>query len=335
MPQSHRVGRLMGAGSIAVEAAEAPTPGARDVIVQVSVTGICGTDLSFYRHGSAPAGSILGHEFSGRVVSIGNAVSGVSVGDRVVANPMKDNLGLGRLDGSFAQFLRLPDVQPGRSLFRLPDGISDEAGALIEPFAVGLHAINRAGARPGDKVVIYGAGPIGLCVLAGLKARGVEQVLVVDPSSLRRSLALQMGASAAHDPREGSSPAFVAGHFGALDLRYTREPVAQADIAFDCAGVGSVSGEALHSLAQKGRYVIVADPHDGTLPNARLVMLHELTILGVLAYEDEFLEAIALLDSGKVDLSPLVSHRFPLDRLGDAFAAQMDADTAVKVLVTP
>lgn len=333
--QEHRVGRLMGAREIAVESALQPSPGPGDVVVKVAVTGICGTDLAFYRHGSAPSGSVLGHEFSGRVVAMGDAVSGVSVGDRVVANPMKDNLGLGRLDGSFAEFLRLPDVQTGRSLFRLPDGISDEAGALIEPFAVGLHAVNRATARPEDRAVIFGAGPIGLCVLAGLIARGLKQVLVIDPSALRRELALQMGASAVHDPRTGSSPAFVASHFGALDLRYAREPVAQADIAFDCAGVASVPGDALHSLASKGRLVIVADPHDVAMPHTRLIMLHELSVLGALAYEDEFPEAIALLESRRVDLSPLVSHRFTLDRLGDAFAAQMDADQAVKVLVTP
>ncbi len=333
MKKSQKVGRLQGAGTIELGTAEIPGLGPRDVLIEVAVSGICGTDLSFYRSGSPPAGAILGHEFSGTVTDIGKDVTGIAQGDRVVANPMVDGIGLGHHAGSFAEFLRLPDARPGRNIFCLPAHIPSEIGALVEPFAVGLHAANRAGAQSGERAVIFGAGPVGLCVLAALRARGLEKILVVDPSALRRSAALSMGALAVHNPQDGSSPAFVAGHFGADQVSFARQPIAKADIAFDCAGVASVLDDGIHSLALKGRFVIVADPHKLALPELRLLMLRELSVLGALAYEDEFSQAIGLLERGEVDLSPLITHRFPLDQLPDAFAAQLDAQQSIKVLV--
>jgi threonine dehydrogenase-like Zn-dependent dehydrogenase len=335
MKGQQQVGRLDAPRRIRMDRAAIPEAGPGDVLIKVSRTGICGTDLAFFREGAPEAGAILGHEFAGTVVAAGSEVRGVAAGDRVVANPMIDLLGLGRLAGSFAEYLRLPAAGPGRNIFTLPASISDETGALIEPFAVGLHAVSRARAKAGDRIVIYGAGPIGLCVLAALRSRGLERILVVDPSDKRRSIALAMGAQAAHDPKTASAPAFVAGHFGAEDLPYTAQPVALADIAFDCAGVARSLDDAAHSLAERGRLVIVADPHETPFPHLRLVMLRQLEVLGALAYDDEFAEAIALLASGTVDLSPLVTHRFPLARLAEAFAVQMDADNAVKVLVAP
>jgi 2-desacetyl-2-hydroxyethyl bacteriochlorophyllide A dehydrogenase len=321
--------------AIRIDTADIPEAGPRDLLIKIARTGICGTDLAFFREGAPVAGAILGHEFAGTVIARGSEVAGVAVGDRVVANPMIDLVGLGRLAGSFAQYLRLPAAEPGRNVFTLPSAISDDMGALIEPFAVGLHAVNRSRVRAGEKVVIYGAGPIGLCVLASLKARGVERVLAVDPSEKRRSIALAMGASATHDPRDGSAPDFVAEHFGGEQLPFMPEPLALADVALDCAGVAAAIDDAVHSLAPRGRLVLVADPHGVALAALRLVMLRELELLGALAYDDEFTEAIELLASGKVDLAPLVTHRFPLTELGRAFETQMDADKAVKVLVSP
>jgi 2-desacetyl-2-hydroxyethyl bacteriochlorophyllide A dehydrogenase len=329
------VGRLDAPRAIRIDTADIPEAGPHDLLIKVAWTGICGTDLAFFREGAPLAGAILGHEFAGRVVAAGAQVQGIAVGDRVVANPMVDLVGLGRVAGSFAEYLRLPAARPGCNVFPLPATIRDETGALIEPFAVGLHAVNRARVRLDDKVVIYGAGPIGLCVLASLKARGVKQVLVVDPSEKRRSIALAMGASATHDPGTAGAPAFVAAHFGSEQLAFARQPLALADVAFDCAGVAAAIDDAVHSLARRGRLVLVADPHGVALTALRLVMLRELELLGALAYDDEFHEAIGLLASGVVDLLPLVTHRFALTELDRAFETQMDADNAVKVLVSP
>jgi 2-desacetyl-2-hydroxyethyl bacteriochlorophyllide A dehydrogenase len=333
--RKQQVGRLDGPRQVRLDTAEIPQAGPRGVVVKVSRAGICGTDLSFYRKGLAAPGVVLGHEFAGTVVAAGDAVSGIAPGDRVVANPMVDFLGLGGLPGAFAEYLQLPEARAGQNLFVLPSSVSDEAGALVEPFAVALHAINRADAQPGHRIVIHGAGPIGLCVLAALKARGVAGVLVVEPSALRRAMALAMGADAVNDPRDEHPQVSAAAHFGADDTPFADSPLGRADIAFDCAGVAASIEAATRSLRARGRLVLVADPHDCPLADLRLVMLRELEVIGASTYDDEFGEAIALLASGKVDLSPMVTHRFPLARLSDAFAMQMDAGQAGKVLIVP
>lgn len=325
-------------GPFRIDLAEAPVPAAAGggALVRVACTGICGTDLAFYREGNLASGTVAGHEFAGVVVAVGQGVTGLAPGQRVVANPMCDGVGLGAVPGSFAQYLALPTAELGRTVFALPDEISDEIGALVEPFAVAHHAIGRAAARPGEKVAIYGAGPIGLCILAGLRAQGLSGIAVIDPSPLRRDLALRMGADAVHDPRSGSAVAFLCRQFGAKALRYAREPVAQADLVFDCAGVSGVLDDGLHSLAQGGRLCLVADPHHAVMDHARLIMLHEIDLRGCLAYSSvEFAEAIDLLAGGKVDLTPLITHRFPLSAISEAFATQMDAERAVKVLIRP
>jgi len=334
-PRQQQVGRLDAPGRIRIDTADIPEAGPGDVIVKVGMTGICGTDLAFYREGLPVAGVVLGHEFAGEIVAAGCEVAGIALGDRIVANPMIDFVGLGAIPGAFSEYLRIPQAEPGRNIFVLPDSVSTENGALVEPFAVALHALNRGRARPGERAVIYGAGPIGLCVLAALNARGVEGVLVVEPSARRRAMALEMGAAAVHDPRGGDSAAFVATHVGADDTPYAESPLGRADIAFDCAGVAPALGAAAASLRARGRLVIVADPHENVLAPLRLVMLRELEVIGACTYEDEFPEAIALLSSGKADLSGIVSHRLPLARLDEAFAIQMDAEQALKVLVVP
>jgi 2-desacetyl-2-hydroxyethyl bacteriochlorophyllide A dehydrogenase len=326
------VSRLKRDGQFEVAEAKIPEAGADDVVVEVASCGICGSDLGMVRSSSAFDGAVLGHEFSGRVVAVGSKVEGIAEGDRVTANPMVNLIGLGRTPGAFAQFVRIPSPVLGRNTFKLPDTISDETGALIEPLTVGLHAVNRSGAQAGDKVVIFGTGPIGICVLVALRARGVSDILAIDPSALRRGFAQKMGATAVHDPREASPVAFIAGHFGSLPYPYQKEPVAQADIVFDCAGVQVVLDDAVVSLKTGGKLVLVADPHDIAVP-ARLVMLHELNVIGAVGYENEFEEAIALLASGDIDLSSLVTHRYPLANIGEAFLMQSDANQAGKVLV--
>lgn len=328
------VARLTRGGNFEIGEADLPDAGDDGILVKVDYCGICGTDLAFVRSGSMREGTVLGHEFSGEVVAAGPKVKAIAAGDRVTVNPMADNIGLGLIPGAFAQYVRVPAPEPGRNVFKLPPSIGPEVGALIEPFAVGLHAVNRAGAQPGDRIVIFGAGPIGICILAALACQGIDGVLVIDPSAERRDFANRFGAKASHDPGSGSARAFAGSHFGERSYPYIDHPVAQADIIFDCAGVQAVLDESLLMLSEGGTLVMVADPHHATLP-ARLVMLHELRVIGTVGYEDEFETAIDLLDSGATDLSSMVTHRFTLSQLNEAFDMQSDAGRAMKVLVRP
>jgi len=329
-----RAARLQAAGQIEIHDIAVPAAGADGIVVQVAACGICGTDLSFYRAPTVPPGSVLGHEFSGRIVAIGKDVDGLALGDRVVVNPMTQGVGLGRADGAFSHYVRVDAPERDKTVFVLPETVSDEAGALVEPFSVGLHAVNSAGLRATDRVVIFGAGMIGQCVLAALRAKGVRDILVIDYSERRLQLAMQLGARAVHDPRNGSARAFVGHHFREEMTRFADEPLAEADVAFDCAGVAAVLTDGLRSLRRRGKFVIVADHHGPATIDMRLLMLRRITMIGVLAYDEEFAEAIDLMARSVVDLMPLVTHRFALEDLAEAFRAQLDTDNAVKVMMT-
>lgn len=333
---SQKVGRLLAEHRVELDSSEIPRVGPEDVVIKVSSCGICGTDLAFYREGSLPSGTILGHEFSGTITAAGERVSGLRIGDRVTANPMNSGLlGLGRAPGAFAEYLRIASPKLGQNIFKLPEGMSNETGALVEPFAVGLHAVNRARAQPGDRVVIFGAGTIGLCVLAALRARGVENILVVEPNAKRLTLAASFGAAEILNPRESSARAAAGKRFGEENVAYCEEPLARADIVFDCAGVRQIFQDAVRALAVRGRLVLVADPHSVVLTELRLVMLRELEVIGALGYEAEFEEAIGLLAGGTVELSSLITHRFSLTDIAEAFRVQLDAERSVKVMVYP
>jgi threonine dehydrogenase-like Zn-dependent dehydrogenase len=247
---------------------------------------------------------------------------------------MTQGIGLGRSDGAFSHYVRVAAPERDKTVFVLPETVSDEAGALVEPFSVGLHAVNSARVSPTDRAVVFGAGMIGLCVVAALRAKGVTDILVVDYSERRLQLASQLGARAIHNPREGSARAFVGRHFGEEMTRFADEPLCEASVVFDCAGVPAVLTDGLRSLGRRGRFVIVADHHGAAMFDVRLLMLRRITMIGVLAYDEEFAEAIDLMARGVVDLIPLITHRFALEDMAEAFRAQLDGAAAVKVMMT-
>jgi 2-desacetyl-2-hydroxyethyl bacteriochlorophyllide A dehydrogenase len=334
--QVQTVARLRGPRDIGPEQVELPTCGPDDIILDVVACGICGSDLSMYKDGPSLPGAILGHEFVGRIDQIGGNIESLEIGQRVVVNPMHNGLGLGRIPGAFARQVRVAKPVLDESIFALPDELDDDQGALIEPFSVALHAINNGRVQASDRAVVFGAGTIGLCVVAGLRARGVNDILVIDPSELRRNIATKLGASAVLDPTAGDAIEFISGHFGADKLSFGGDlRLSKATVTFDCAGVRTVLRQAIHALAPRGRLVLVADPHDIPLEDLRLVMLRELTVVGALAYDLEFREAISLLTSRAVDLAPLITHRFALPDIGKAFEMQLDASASVKVIIDP
>lgn len=331
---THLVARLRGTAEIGAELAARPECGPRDIVVQVRLCGICGSDLAMYRRGEALVGAVLGHEFVGQISEIGAETSGFALGQRVVVNPMIGSIGLGKAAGAFANYALVPTARLGVNVFPVPDSVSDEMAALVEPFAVALRAVNLSGIEAGQKAVIFGAGTIGLCILAALRDRGVEDVVVIEPSQRRREVATAMGVMTAIDPRSGEVHSSVLAAIGSEELGFgDYGPLGTARAVFDCAGVPGILPAALRLLGSGGRLVIVAEPKDPTLPDLRLLQWRELGVVGVLAYAEEFAASIARVSSGAVDLLPVISHRFPLREISTAFATQMDAEAAVKVLV--
>lgn len=316
---------------------ENPTPeiSPDSVIIEVEMTGICGTDLHIYHEGLVPPGSVLGHEFGGKIVETGKDVKDLKTGERVVVNPMSNGVGLGVSPGGFAQYVKIDKAKKNFNVFPIPDGIDSEKAALVEPFSVGLSGINRTPLDPDDSVLVNGCGTIGLTTIAGLKSKGINNIIASDISEARLELARTLGAKYTFNPSAGGElKLLIVKHFGEVDsLRYVGK-LPRLNAVFECSGVGPVMQQAFQLLAPDGNLTVVAIYSKEIALDPNLIVYKRLNIRGSLFYTPEdFLEAIDLMNSGKVDLTPIVSHHFPLNELPQAFEVQADSSRSVKVIV--
>lgn len=321
-----------------IELAEPPL-GPGQVRIRVRFCGICGSDLHMRRSPTVPPGVVMGHEFMGVIEELGSAVPDFGVGDRVVANPldpcgqceqclggtaeccptgMDRGIGLGVINGAYAETV----VAPTSSLFRLPETVSDEQGALVEPLAVAMHAV-RVAAPPRDaRCVVLGAGPIGIVTALALWSRGCERVLVVEPTPWRREAAGQLGfLVAASDEDE---PAL-------------RQLGGTASIIFDCSGHPAALGSAINLVAPGGRVIVVGLTASPSSIHSSMLVGKALHILGSLAYTNlDFRAAIECLESGLVPERALITSIGPLDSAAHWFEDLSSGMTQqVKVLVRP
>ncbi len=314
---------------------EPPVAGARDVVLRVGSVGICGSDLGFVRVGGlmGPGGDPfpIGHELSGTVMAAGAEVTSVRVGDRVVVNPLVNLIGNGAPEGGFGEQLLIRDVvaRP-ESLLPLPDNVSLDVGALVEPLAVATHGVNQLGAQEGDKVAVFGAGPIGLATLVVLRHRGISDIVVFDLSPFRRERALKLGARVAFDPREHPARETLLAEHG--EVLQFRQPVPATTHFVEASGAPVIPD--ILSFARGGASLCVVSVQKKPVPvEFGLVMSKELRIVGSLGYPNEFGEVLDMLKGGTVDLEALVSHRFAGEDFLSAFDMASQPDRAAKVLV--
>ena len=200
-----RLLNIHGVGDARLDAYERPAAGPNDVVIRMKACGICGSDLSYIKIGGIPMpGTItaLGHEGAGEVLEVGAAVEGIAVGQPVIVNPMMTpgNIGSGGPEGAFTEELLVREARLGDSILPIPEGIPYDVAAMCEPLAVAMHGVNRAEVKAGDKVVVFGCGPIGLGMILWLVDRGVTDVVALDLAPERRERALALGARAALDP---------------------------------------------------------------------------------------------------------------------------------------
>jgi len=326
-----------------------PQPGPEDVVIRVSAVGICGGDIGIYdSDSSAISGTmdypfIPGHEASGEIVKKGERVEGFEVGDRIAVEThipcrscfscqqgyfnLCDNLrifGVTRgTNGAFADYAVVPSVVA----YKLPAGLSDEQGALLEPFGVGVHAVKESGLCVGDTVTVTGCGPIGLYIIALLRLGGASEIIASDVSNYRLGLARTMGATVTLNPRTD-------------DLEKTVADVtnkAGSDIVFEASANSQALIQAFDVVGKRGRLIIVAG-HSNTPPLNLTKNLHlkETTIKGIYGREiwGTWNRASTILRHKSVDLSPTVTHHFPLEKIDDAIATAKKAE-AGKIIVTP
>jgi threonine dehydrogenase-like Zn-dependent dehydrogenase len=312
-----------------------PEVGPRDVLVRVAACGICGSDLHYAKLGGLPIPSggamALGHEFSGVIESIGSEVRGLCKGQRVaVRGEAADNHIGGGGAGAFAPFVLMRNMCDDNGIYPLPDSISVELGALAEPLGVALHAAKIAEAVAGDRVVVFGAGPIGLSAIVCLRYRGIDDIVAVDVSERRLEIAKQLGARAVANAK-GDAWAEIARAHGAE--RVHGQPAVGSDVFIETTGAESVARAILEHAKLRARVAVVAIyDSDLRLPFLQ-VMARELTLRGSLALGQEIPEVLDMLASGKVDASPIITHRFPFARFSEAFATAQRANEAAKVMV--
>ena len=326
-------------GTLEVVDRPEPTPGPLDVVVQVERCGICGSDLHLKQARLLPPGAVMGHEFGGSVVAVGDEVTDVVEGQRVAVLPAdrdrtcaaceagKDHLcglqfmtgiGLGMNDGGYAELVRAP----ARSCFPLPDRMTSDQAALVEPFAVALHGVRRSRARKGTTAAVIGAGPIGLLTLAALQREGVTDIAVAERSDSRAAIAEQMGASV------------VVGDAPALGSALGEPP----EVVFDCAGVTATPPIALEVARMGGQIVLVGvvNPGDMLAMPGLLWVVKEVDVLPSIAYTiDEFAESVAAVAAGAVDAGVIVSDVRPLEAAEQSFADLVQPGGPVKVLLSP
>lgn len=336
-----KASRFLGNKTFAVTDLPTPHAGPGELVLRNQVCGVCGTDVHIY-HGEPGSADVnppvvLGHEYSGEVVEVGEGVTGFAVGDHVTVDPniycghcaycqngkkqlcpSMEAIGVTR-DGGFAQYSRIPASQA----FKLEPTVPWEAAAMAEPLACCLHGIDLAGIQVGDKVCVVGGGAIGLLMVQLAKLSGASQIVLSEPNEKRRQVGLQLGANAVLDPtRPDAQEAFAQ----VLD--------GGANVVIEC--VGNVPAvKSAFQFAGKGATVLLfsVPKVDATFDLPLFdVYKKELTIKGSFVNPDTHARAVALINSGKVDFDPIITHRFTLDQLPEAIAMQM-SDASIKVVV--
>ena len=331
---------LRGAKDIRTENVADPPIDPEGIIIKVKTCGICGSDLHVYKQ-EGKEGTIFGHEFSGDVAEVGNQVKDITAGDRVTAvgfRPCGQCLWCLRgksyrcsamalvgyqLPGAMAEFVFIPAAVLGRNVFKLPEGLTYQDGATVEPLSISLYAVKRAQPRESDTAVVLGAGIIGLCAVQVLKAMGVSKVLVSGRRHSRLEAAKICGADLVVDAAvESVLPAVMEATAGM-----------GVDLVVECAGTQETFDQAVEMAHGGGKIMLVGVYENPLNWNPLKVISKNLTLVGCLG--GNFPGAIDLLQSGKVNTKPLVTHSFPLDQAQEAFQAQIKDRQAIKVMIKP
>jgi L-iditol 2-dehydrogenase len=334
-----RAAVLRGPGDVVVEERPVPEPGPGQVVVRVASVGVCGSDTHYYDHGRigrfvVESPLVLGHEAAGEVAALGPGVTSVQVGQRVSVEPGVPDLTCeqclaGRynlcpdmrffatppVDGAFAEYV----VVHAAFAHPVPESISDDAAALLEPLSVGIWACRKGGVGAGSRVLVTGAGPIGLVSVQAARAFGATEVVVSDVNPERLALARDLGATDVVDARTGR----------VTDL--PRPP----EVLLECSGHPAATVEGIRALAPAGRAVLVGMGGDELPLPLSVVQERELQVTGTFRYAGTWPTAIALVADGRIDLDRLVTGTYGLDRAEEALTAGRRDPQSVKVVVHP
>ncbi|WP_075215928.1 NAD(P)-dependent alcohol dehydrogenase [Mongoliimonas terrestris] len=303
--------------------------GPRDVRIQLKVVGVCGSDVHYYTHGAIGPfvvrdPMILGHEAAGVVTEVGADVREFAVGDRVCMEPgipdpagRATRLGLYNLDPAVRFWatppihgvLRPSVVHPADFTFKLPDSVSFAAAAMVEPLAVGVYAAMKAKVKPGDVGVVIGAGPIGLVTVLAALAAGCSRVIVSDVDDVKLEIARKLGPVT---PVNVKSRALA-------EAVMTETDGWGADVVFECSGNERAAADVFDPLAPGGVVVYVGIPLSPIAYDVAKAQIKEARVEHVFRYAHVFPRCVAMLASGAIDVSPLITRTFPFEESVEAF----------------
>jgi L-iditol 2-dehydrogenase len=315
-----RAVRLHGIRDLRLEDLPRPTPGPGEVLLEVASVGVCGSDVHYYLEGRigsqvVTAPIILGHEFSAWVAQLVAVEPGISCRECEPCQHGHPNLcpnvrfcGTPPINGVLAAYT----IMPAENCFPLPQGFGPGEGAMLEPLGVAIHSVDLAHLRPWYTVAVLGAGPIGLLIAAVAKASGASAIYMTEPLAYRRQFALDYIADAALDPYERGTDVV------AEIMRLTGGR--GVDVAFEAAGALKTPQQAAAVTRIGGKVIIAGIPADDTMTmNASTVRHKGLTIKLVRRMKHTYPRAIHLVQTGMVDVKPLITHIFPLERIAEAF----------------
>jgi len=334
-----RASVLNGIGDVTVVERPVPAPQADEVLVRIGAVGVCGSDVHYYDHGRigpyvVERPLVLGHEAGGEVVATGAAVTRLEVGQRVSIEPGvpcrscaqclagRYNLcpdvrffATPPYDGAFCDYVAMPQafVHP------VPDSISDDAAGLIEPLSVGIWGCRRGEVSPDSRVLITGAGPIGLVCLQAALAFGATDVAVSDVNPQRLALAAKLGATTVVD----------------VSKEALADTGLEPDVLLECSGNARATTNAIHTVSRAGRVVLIGMGGDAVTLPLSYVQDRELLILGAFRYANTWPTAISLVAAGRVDLDSLVTGHYGLNQVEQALTASRLDPSTIKPMVRP
>ncbi len=328
--QTMRLSRLYGLRDLRVEEGPIPHPGPGEVLLKIASVGTCGSDVHYYVEGAIGDQVVtdpiqMGHEFSAWVAGLGPGVTDLELGELVAVEPAiscgvcescqhgHPNLcpnvrfcGTPPIDGVFAEYA----VMPAENCFVLPEGFSPDEGALLEPLGIGIHTVDLSHLKVGETVAVFGAGPVGLLVAACARIAGAAEVYMTEPLASRRAFALEYCADAAYNPDEED----------VVEAIMTATSGRGVDVAFEAAGAPDTPDQAARVARPGGTVVVAGIPvEDHMVMTASQIRRKGLTIKMVRRMKHTYPRAIRMVAYGMIDIAALATHRFPLDRIAEAF----------------
>lgn len=335
--------KLVDREKLKLERVEIPKAKEGEVVIQVKVCGVCGSDIHFYedRHPFIHPRMVLGHELSGILSQIGPGVEDLRKSDRVTVEP---NIACGKCynclkgrynicldlkfmgaygyNGGFAEYL----VAPASIVVKIPEKMGFEEAALIEPAAVGIHAVRRSGQKLDDRVIVMGAGTIGLSIMQAALWAGAKEIIITDLLDYRLKKALELGADEAINPMSGKHLSTV------VKEKWGSEA---ADVIYDCVSTEETLSQAIE-IARKGTKIVTIGCPQGKLSvDVIWIQNNELELIGSVTYvRDDFITAMDLIRKKKIKMLPLLTHHFKLEDIDKAFQLMLEKkDEVIKVLI--